>query len=107
MFVHDYIATHYSYDDSLVNINAYTLMRDGKGKVRLKKDGTPIVLASHSYLIKPSIVSQRCLAAVENVFLIVSLIEQAGLPKRGSRTRTAHIKGCGACQQECGAVFPA
>ena len=73
-------------------VQAESVMKNRKGGTIKKKDGTPVHRASHSYLIKPSIVSQKCRAAVENVFLIISLIEQAGMPKRGSRTMTAHIR---------------
>ena len=73
-------------------VQAESVMRNRKGAVIQKQDGSPVYKASHSYLIKPSIVSQKCRAAVENVFLIISLIEQAGKPKRGSRTMTAHIR---------------
>ena len=59
---------------------------DRQGKPKLKKDGkTPLTVASHSYLVKPSIASERNKAAVENVFIIVTLIEQAG-------NNTPHIK---------------
>ena len=51
---------------------------DKKGNQRLKRNGQPMLYPSNSYLIKPSIVSERNKAAVENVFIIVQLIEQAG-----------------------------
>ena len=51
----------------------------------LDKIGKPVPLASHSYLIKPSIARERNFIAVENVVLIVQLIEQAG-------DNTPHIK---------------
>lgn len=44
----------------------------------LDKNGQVIHLPSNSYLIKPNIVSERNYAAVENVFILVQLIEQAG-----------------------------
>ena len=51
---------------------------DKKGNPRIKRNGQPMLYPSNSYLIKPSIVSERNKAAVENVFIIVQLIEQAG-----------------------------
>ena len=43
-----------------------------------KRNGQPMLYPSNSFLVKPSIVSERNKAAVENVFIIVQLIEQAG-----------------------------
>ena len=51
---------------------------DKKGIPRIKRNGQPMLYPSNSFLIKPSIVSERNKAAVENVFIIVQLIEQAG-----------------------------
>lgn len=48
------------------------------GKPKLKKSGEPMRLVSHSYLVHSSITKQRNKAAVENVNIIVTLIEQAG-----------------------------
>lgn len=48
------------------------------GKKKLKKNGEPLRLPSHSYLIDSSIAKERNKAAVENVILIVQGIEQAG-----------------------------
>ena len=48
------------------------------GKARLKKNGTPLMLPSHSYMIDSSIVKERNKAAAENVVILVTLIEQAG-----------------------------
>lgn len=48
------------------------------GKPKLKKNGKPLTLPSHSYLIDSSITKERNKAAVENVIIIVTLIEQAG-----------------------------
>ena len=48
------------------------------GKPKLKKSGEPMRLVSHSYLVHSSIAKQRNKAAVENVNIIVTLIEQAG-----------------------------
>lgn len=54
------------------------IRRDKKGEPYLKSDGTPQLKAWNSYLVKSSIVKERNKAAVENVFIICSVIEQAG-----------------------------
>jgi len=52
---------------------------DRQGKPKLKADKkTPLTVASHSYLVKSSIASEKNKAAVENVFIIVTGLEQAG-----------------------------
>jgi len=48
------------------------------GKKQLKKNGEPLKLPTHSYLIDSSIAKERNKAAVENVVLLVQGIEQAG-----------------------------
>lgn len=48
------------------------------GKQRLKKNGDPLKLPTHSYLIDSSIAKERNKAAVVNVEILVTLIEQAG-----------------------------
>lgn len=48
------------------------------GKPKLKKNGTPLMLPSHSYMIDSSITKERNKAAAENVVILVTLIEQAG-----------------------------
>lgn len=55
-----------------------SLRKSKDGKVKLKKNGEPLRLASHSYLIDSSIAKERNKAAVENVVILVTLIEQAG-----------------------------
>ena len=62
------------------------LIKDKKGQPKLKRNGFPMLEANHSFLIRPSIVTERNKAAVENVMIIVKVIEQAG--DRG----TPHIK---------------
>ena len=59
---------------------------DKKDNPRLKRNGQPLLYPNNSFLVKPSIVSERNKAAVANVFIIVQLIEQAG--DKG----TPHIK---------------
>lgn len=66
-------------------IFADAIKLDRKGDPRLKRNGQPMLWPSNSFLIKPSIVSERNKAAVENVFILVQLIEQAG-------NNTPHIK---------------
>lgn len=55
-----------------------SIRRDKNGKPKLKKNGDPLRLATHSYLINSDIVKERNKAAIENVVIIVQLIEQAG-----------------------------
>lgn len=54
------------------------IRRDKKGAPRLKSNGEPMRLASHSYLVKSEISKERNKTAVENVIIITTLIEQAG-----------------------------
>ena len=51
---------------------------DSKQRPKLNQSGEPILLPSHSFLIKPTISKEKNLAAIENVILIVQVIEQAG-----------------------------
>lgn len=62
-----------------------SIRRDKKSQPKLKRDGTPLLLPSHSYVIKPSITREKNQAAVENVVIIVTTIEQAG-------SNTPHIR---------------
>lgn len=55
-----------------------SLRKSKDGKVKLKKNGEPLKLPTHSYLIDSSIAKERNKAAVENVVILVTLIEQAG-----------------------------
>lgn len=55
-----------------------SIRRNKDGKPKLKRNGEPLKIASHSYLIDSSITKERNKAAVENVIIIVTLIEQAG-----------------------------
>lgn len=48
------------------------------GKPKLKKNGTPLLKPAYSWLLKSEIAKERNKAAVENVAIIVTLIEQAG-----------------------------
>ena len=48
------------------------------GKPQFKKDGTPELKPSYSYLVKPALTFERNKAAAENVLIITTLIEQAG-----------------------------
>lgn len=59
-------------------VYSVAIRRDRNGKPRLKKSGEPLRLVSHSFLVHSSITKQRNKAAVENVNIIVTLIEQAG-----------------------------
>lgn len=65
-------------------VHEAAIRRDKKDKPVVSSTGQIKVKASHSYLIKPDIGKERNKAAVENVNIIVTLIEQAG-------NRNAHI----------------
>lgn len=62
-----------------------SIKKDRKGSPHLKKDGTPLLEVSHSYLIKSSIVKERNKRAVEIVMVVVTTIEQSG-------KNTPHLK---------------
>ena len=62
-----------------------SIRKDRKGSPHLKKDGTPLLEVSHSYLIKSSIVKERNKRAVEIVMVVVTTIEQSG-------KNTPHLK---------------
>lgn len=49
--------------------------RDSSGKIMFRKDGEPIALSKHSYLIHSDIVKEKNRKAVEIVYIIVQLIE--------------------------------
>ena len=59
-------------------IYSASIRRDKKGNPRIKRNGQPMLYPSHSFLVKSSIASERNKTAVENVFIIIQLIEQAG-----------------------------
>lgn len=62
-----------------------SIRKDRKGSPHLKKDGTPLLEVSHSYLIKSSIIKERNKRAVEIVMVVVTTIEQSG-------KNTPHLK---------------
>ena len=62
-----------------------SIRKDRKGSPQLKKDGTPLLEVSHSYLVKSSIVKERNKRAVEIVMVVVTTIEQSG-------KNTPHLK---------------
>lgn len=62
-----------------------SIRKDRKGSPHLKKDGTPLLEVSHSYLIKSSIVKERNKRAVEIVMVVVTTIKQSG-------KNTPHLK---------------
>lgn len=63
-----------------------SLQTDRKGNYKLKSNGEPFLLPSHSYLVKTSIAKERNKRAAEIVCVVVTLIEQAG------DVGTPHIK---------------
>ena len=62
-----------------------SIRKNKKGTPLLKKDGTPLLEVSHSYLVKSSIAKERNKRAVEIVIVVVITIEQAG-------KNTPHLK---------------
>lgn len=55
-----------------------SVRRDKRGAPRLKANGDPLRISSHSYLVKSEIYKERNKAAVENVIILIAMIEQAG-----------------------------
>lgn len=55
-----------------------SIKRNKNGIISLKKNGKPQMLPSYSYLIDMSIAKERNKKAVEIVFIVIALIEQAG-----------------------------
>lgn len=66
-------------------IHEASIRKDRKGQPKLKKNGKPLMLPSHSYVTSMSIVSEKNKKALEIVLVIVALIEQAG-------NNTPHIR---------------
>jgi len=62
--------------------------RDRNNNVKLSKSGTPLLQPMHSYLALPSLVKEHNKAAVENVFIILALIEEAGSNTANIKART-------------------
>lgn len=59
-----------------------SIKRDKKGLPKKKKDGSPLLEATHSELVRKSIIKERNKRAVANVFLLVAQVEEAGSPSR-------------------------
>ena len=59
-------------------IHQASLLRDKRGNIKLSDHNLSIALVSYSYLVKPEIYKERNKTAVENVFIIIKVIEQAG-----------------------------
>lgn len=62
----------------VATIYQQSVQKDKRGNPKLKRNGEPFMLPSHSYLIKSSIAKEKNKRAVEIVCIIVTLIEQAG-----------------------------
>lgn len=60
------------------DIHEASIRKNKKGQPLFKKNGEPLMLPSHSYLVDMSIVSEKNKKALEIVFVIIALIEQAG-----------------------------
>lgn len=55
-----------------------SIRKSRQGVPMLKKDGTPMLVPSHSYLVKSSIAKEKNKKAVEIVITVVKTIERAG-----------------------------
>ena len=55
-----------------------SIRKDKRGNILRKKNGAPQMFPSYSYLVDMSIVKEKNRKAVEIVFIVVTLIEQAG-----------------------------
>lgn len=55
-----------------------SIRRNKRGEILFKSDGSPQLKVWNSYLVKSSLNKERNKAAAENVFIICTLIEQAG-----------------------------
>lgn len=62
-----------------------SIKRDKQGLPKKKKDGSPLLEATHSELVRKSITKERNKRAVVNVFLLVAQVEQAGSPSSKER----------------------
>ena len=55
-----------------------SIRHDKNGNIKVKKNGTPLLLASNTYLAKPELAGEKNKAAAENVAIILQFIERAG-----------------------------
>ncbi|MCH5174191.1 MAG: hypothetical protein J1D85_08315 [Bacteroidales bacterium] len=62
----------------IINILKKSVRMDKKGNPKLSNTGKPLMLPSHSYLVKSSIVKEKNRRAVEIVCIVVETIEMAG-----------------------------
>ena len=69
----------------LYEVHEAAKRRDKNGNPKLKKNGDPLMLPSHSFLGEPTLARERNKAAAVNVGIILALIEAAG-------NHTANIK---------------
>lgn len=76
----------------IITVFEKSIQRDKKGHPRLSKTGKPIIRASHSRLIKSSILQERNRRACEIVCYVVETIEMAGkhAPRIRAQTIVAH-----------------
>lgn len=73
------IAFSSPYMNYVINtIYKLSIRKNRDGKPKLKRNSTPLLKVSHSFLIDSSIRKERNKAAAENVVILVTLIEQAG-----------------------------
>lgn len=69
-------------------IQTASIKKDKKGRPMPKKNGKPQMLPSHSYIVDMTIVKEKNKRAVEIVFIIIALIEQAGNSTPHIRAKT-------------------
>lgn len=69
------------YTDYIINQvynESYKYFSKDRDVIKVKKNGDPVMTASHSYIIDASIFHERNRSAVETVILLVALIERSG-----------------------------
>ena len=71
-----------------------SIMTNKKKQVQLKKNGQPKMFASHSYMINMDIAKEKNKKAVEIVFIVVAVIEQAGKFNPNIKAETIIERSC-------------
>lgn len=72
------------FNNLIMTLYNLAVKKDKDGKPKIKRNGSPaFAIPMNSYLVNADIAKERNKVAVENVFIIVALIEQAGnnIPK--------------------------
>lgn len=67
------------FNNLIMTLYNLAVKKDKDGKPKIKRNGSPaFAIPMNSYLVNADIAKERNKVAVENVFIIVALIEQAG-----------------------------